>query len=228
MDQRVNARRESGLRRAAQQGLSMIITLIALVVMAFAGIALLRSVDTGTLIAGNLGLQETALASADAGTETAIAWLQTNFIGTTLYADVAASGYYATTADNCDITGGKIAGSTNDVNWTGVDPGTACNMNAVILPSTTAGIAPSYTVAYVINRICNAPGDPNQAFAADGTTTMVCARYKSGVASGSSTEIGGHYGILPLDGGIQHYYRITTRVSGPRNTVRFVQAFVVL
>ena len=93
-------RRERRLRRTAQRGLSLIITLISLVVMAFAGIALLRSVDTGTLIAGNLGLQETALASADAGTETAIAWLQTNFIGTTLFNDVAASGYYATTSDN--------------------------------------------------------------------------------------------------------------------------------
>ena len=228
MGQPVNARRKRPLRRAAQRGLSLIITLIALVVMAFAGIALLRSVDTGTLIAGNLGLQETALASADAGTETAIAWLQTNFIGTTLFNDVAASGYYATTSDNCDITGNKIAGSTNDVNWTGVDPGPNCNMNAVILPSTTAGIAPSYTVSYVINRICNAPGDPNAAFAADGTTAMVCARYKSGLSDGSSTRIGASYGSGPLDGGMQHYYRITTRVSGPRNTVRFVQAFVVL
>ncbi len=202
--------------------------MISLVLMAFAGIALLRSVDTGTLIAGNLGFQETALASADAGTEAAIAWLQTNFIGTTLHGDVSASGYYATSSDNCDLTGNKIANSTNDVNWTGADPGVDCNMNARILPSTTPGVAPGFTVAYVINRICNAPGDPNAAFAADGTTSMVCARYKSGVTNGSSTRIGASYGSGPLDGGVQHYYRVTTRVSGPRNTVRFVQAFVVL
>jgi len=228
MGQRVRARREHGLRHATQRGLSMIMTLIALVVLAFAGLTLLRSVDTGTLIAGNLGFQETALASADAGTETAIAWLQANYIGAALYADVAASGYYSTSSDNCDLTGNKVAGSTNDVNWAGADPGPDCNMNALILPSTTAGIAPGFTVAYVINRICNAPGDSNAAFAADGTTPMVCARYKSGLSDGSSTRIGASYGVAPLDGGIQHYYRITTRVSGPRSTVRFVQAFVVL
>jgi type IV pilus assembly protein PilX len=228
MGQRVNAPRRHELRRAAQRGLSMIMTLIALVVLAFAGLTLLRSVDTGTLIAGNLGFQETALASADAGTEAAIAWLQANYIGTALYADAPASGYYSTSSDNCDLTGNKIAGSTNDVNWGGTDPGADCNMNALVLPSTTAGVAPGYTVAYVINRICNAAGDPNAAFAADGTTTMVCARYKSGLSDGSSTRIGASYGVAPLDGGMQHYYRITTRVSGPRSTVRFIQAFVVL
>jgi type IV pilus assembly protein PilX len=228
MGQRVNTRLGYWLRRRTQRGLSLIVTMIALVVLAFAGIALLRSVDTGTLIAGNLGFQETALASADAGTEAAVAWLQANFIGTGLFTDVSASGYYATTSDNCDLTGNKVAGSTNDVNWTGTDPGPDCNMNARILAANTAGVAPGYTVAYVINRICNAPGDPNAALAADGTTPMVCSRYKSGLSDGSSTRIGASYGSAPLDGGMLHYYRITTRVSGPRSTVRFIQAFVVL
>jgi len=228
MGQRVITRRGHRLLSKTQQGLSLIVTMISLVVLAFAGIALLRSVDTGTLIAGNFGFQETALASADAGTEAAIAWLQANFIGTGLHNDVSASGYYSTTSDNCDLTGNKVAGATNDVNWTGTDPGPDCNMNARILAATTAGISPGYTVAYVINRICNAPGDPNAAFAADGTTPMVCARYKSGLSDGSSTRIGASYGVAPLDGGLLHYYRITTRVSGPRSTVRFIQAFVVL
>ena len=223
MDQSLSARRRPVPRRTAQRGLVLYITLMALGLMTFASIALLRSVDTGTLIAGNLGFQATALASADAGTETSIAWLQATRDSdvATLYDDVSASGYYATSTDNCDLTGNKIALSTNDVNWTGTDPGADCNVNARILPSSTTGIAPGYTVAYVINRMCTAAGAPGATFAADGTTPMVCARVK-----GASSDLGSRSGTLLLAPS-QYYYRITTRVGGPRNTVRFVQAFVV-
>jgi Tfp pilus assembly protein PilX len=213
---------------SAQRGVSLFVTLIAAALLALAALALIRSVDTSTLITGNLGFQEAALASGDAGTEAALPWLAANSTGTTLFADVPASGYYATSSDNCDLTGGKIAGSTNDVNWTGVDPGPACNMNARILASTTPGVAPGYTVAYVVNRMCNAPGDPNSAVAADGVTPMICGQYKGPLTSAASTRIGASYGSGPFVGVPQHYYRITTRVLGPRNTVRFVQAFVVI
>ena len=74
-------------------------------IIGFAAIALLRSSDTSTLVAGNLAFQKTALAAGDAGTEAAITWLTANGGGTTLFDDDAANGYYATTADACDLTG---------------------------------------------------------------------------------------------------------------------------
>lgn len=211
-----------------QGGSSMFITLVALLLLTFAGLALLRSVDTSTLISGNLGFQEAAVTTADAGTEAAITWLTANATGTTLFADVKPSGYYATSSDNCDLTGTSLSGAANDINWTGTDPGAGCAMDARILPANSAGIATGYTVAYVINRICNAPGDPNSPVAADGSTAMVCSSYVNPTTSDASTHIGASYGTGPLVGTPQNYYRITTRVSGPRNTVRFVQAFVVL
>ena len=216
-----------GIQRL-QRGMSLIVTLIALILLSYAGLALLRSVDTATLISGNLSFQEAALASGDAATETAIAWLSANAGGTTLFADVSVSGYYATSADNCDLTGSTLTGAANDVAWAGGPVGADCGMVAVTLPGTTVGIAPGYTVAYVINRICNAPGDPNSTVAADGSTAMICAQYPNPLTSNASTHIGASYGSMPLLGLPQHYYRITTRISGPRNTVRFVQAFVVL
>jgi hypothetical protein len=81
-------------------------------------------------------------------------------------------------------------------------------------------------VAYAINRMCNAAGDPNALLAADGVTPMVCSRVFGGSTSGS-TRTGGYYGNLPLSGAAQIYYRITTRITGPRNTIRFIQAYVV-
>jgi type IV pilus assembly protein PilX len=213
------------INRIAQRGVSLIVVLIAMVIMSFAAVALLRSTDTATIIAGNLGFKKTALASGDAGTEAAIGWLGANFTGATLHADIAANGYYSRSADTCDLTGQRTpTDATDDVNWTGGAPNLNCPMAARIVAP--AGVAPGYTISYVINRICNAPGDPGSVVAADGITPMICSRQSNADAS-NSTRAGGSYGSLPLSGQPQTYYRITTRVIGPRNTVRYVQAFVV-
>jgi len=212
--------------RAGQSGVSLMIVLLALVIIGFAAIALLRSSDTSTLVVGNLAFQKTALAAGDAGTETAATWLTANGGGTTLFADDAANGYYATTADACDLTGTRTPDDDDDdVNWTGVNPGDDCNMDALTVAP--AGVADGFTVRYVVNRVCNVPGDPNALFGPDGATPMSCSRIGTGASEGS-TRAGGSYGNTPLTGTTQTYYRITTRIDGPRNTVRYVQALVVL
>jgi hypothetical protein len=209
-----------------QQGISLMVVLVALVIIGFAAIALLRSSDTGTLIVGNIGFQKTALAAGDAATESAIEWLVDNSDGGDLFDDDAALGYFATTADNCDLTGARtpdVAG--DDVQWSGGDPGNGCDMVArAVAP---AGVAPGFTVRYVINRVCNAAGDPSAITAADGVTPMSCSRL-SGAGGEGSTRGGASYGNVPLVAGAQTYYRITTRIDGPRNTVRYVQALVVI
>jgi type IV pilus assembly protein PilX len=213
------------LNRFAQRGVSLIVVLIAMVIMSFAAVALLRSTDTATIIAGNLGFKKTALSSGDAGTESAITWVNANFAGTTLHVDSVANGYYSRSADVCDLTGQRTpADPTDDVNWTGGAPNANCPM--VARGVAPAGVAPGFTISYVINRICNAPGDPTQLLAADGVTPMLCSRE-------TNTQIqnrafgGACYGCQPLPNQPQTYYRITTRVIGPRNTVRYVQAFVI-
>jgi len=54
-----------------EKGLALLVAMIALVAMSLAGIALVRSIDTNTMIAGNLAFRQGATLSADAGTETA-------------------------------------------------------------------------------------------------------------------------------------------------------------
>jgi type IV pilus assembly protein PilX len=58
-----------------QRGLVLFFTLIALVVMSLAAVALIRSVDTSTMIAGNLAFRQSGNYSTDKGIEAAIAWL---------------------------------------------------------------------------------------------------------------------------------------------------------
>lgn len=221
----MNANGQKG-HRSLQRGISLIVVLIALIIISFAAIGLLRSTDTGTLIAGNLSFKKTALASGDAATEAAFAWLAANAAGGTLFVDVPASGYYATSANGCDMTGNKTPNdATDDMDWVGGAPKVNCNESALTV--NPAGVANGYTTAYVINRLCNAAGDPTAVVAADGITPMTCARVQGGTTSGS-TKSGGYYGNLPLAGASQHYYRVTARITGPRNTIRFVQAFVVM
>jgi type IV pilus assembly protein PilX len=211
--------------RTAQRGVSLVVVLISLLIMSFAAVALLRSTDTATLIAGNLTFKKTALASGDSGTETAITWLTGNLTGTMLHADRTANGYYSRSAEACDITGQRTPDDdTDDVNWDGGAANVNCPMIAITVAP--AGAEAGYTIAYVINRVCNAAGDPGSVVAADGVTPMICSR-QTNADSSSSTRAGGAYGSMPLSGVPQTYYRITTRVTGPRNTVRYVQAFVV-
>lgn len=217
-----------GIRtRHRQGGVSLIVVLIALLIMGLAAAALLRSSDTGTLITGNLAFQQTALASGDAATEAAVTWLAASAAGTTLESDSTADGYYASTMDACDLTTTRTSAAADDVNWTGLDPGASCNMVALTPATQPAGVAANFKVRYVINRVCNAAGDPLALYAADGITPMNCSRLGVGASEGS-TRGGPSYGNTPLSGESQQYYRITVRVDGPRNSVRYIQTLVVI
>lgn len=212
-----------------QRGISLIVVLIGLVIISFAAVALLRSSDTATLIAGNLGFKKAALASGDAGSEAAIAWLNANASGTTLHADQTANGYYASSRDGCDMTGNRTPNNSNDdVDWSGDDPQPSCNMSALTPGAQPAGVANGYTVSYVINRMCNAAGNPASVLAADGITAMICSSADASGSGDESTKVGPDYSGYAFTGSARTYYRITTRIAGPRNTVRYVQAWVVL
>ena len=56
-----------------QRGLVLFFALIALVAMSLAALALVRSVDTSTLISGNLAFRQAATTSADGGVENSVA-----------------------------------------------------------------------------------------------------------------------------------------------------------
>ena len=108
--------------------------------------------------------------------------------------DVAASGYYATTSDNCDLTGNKVAGSTNDINWAGSDPGADCNMDArdpaVEHGGRRAGLHRRLRDQPHLQRARRSErGLRRRRHDADGVRA-----YKSGLSDGSSTRIGASYG----------------------------------
>jgi hypothetical protein len=127
------------------------------------------------------------------------------------------------------MTGNRTPNTADDnVDWTGINPQPACNMSALTPGTPPAGTATGYTVSYVINRMCNAAGNPGSVLAADGITAMICSSADASGSGDESTKVGPDYSGYAFSGSARTYYRITTRIAGPRNTVRFVQAWVVL
>lgn len=97
----IQARPEScvhGHLRSRQNGAALLIALIMLVAMTLAGIALVRSVDTTNIIAGNLAFQQATTHSGDQGIEAAITWLQVATPATLEGTAPAANSYVATWA----------------------------------------------------------------------------------------------------------------------------------
>ncbi len=182
---------------ARQRGIVLFIALIVLVALSLAGIALVRSVDTNVMIAGNLAFRQNATLAGDRGIEAARAWML-GVTGTTLYVNQTGNGYYANWQD-IDFTGTDP--DKTDFNW---------SANAFGLAVDATG----NTVQYVIHRLCDLPGAP---------TVVNCVKSPVGGTS-SSTKGTVDYGTYPLSSASQVYYRVTVRITGPRNTVSYVQA----
>lgn len=185
--------------RPQQRGAVLFIALIVLVAMSLAGIALIRGVDTANLIAGNLAFKQNATHGGDWGVEEGRAWLQSQ-PATALYNDVPGR-YYAAMQTGLDFT--NTDPSKPDFDW---------DNNAFNAGADPAG----NQVRYVIHRMCDLAGNPG---------SVNCVRTTTGGTS-DSTKGGATYGGAALPSTSQIYYRITARVTGPRNTVSYVQMMV--
>src|SRR6266513_651024 len=85
--------------RGRQGGTILIIALIVLVAMTLAGIATMRSVDTATITASNIGLRQASVNAADQGIQAGVNWLTAN-LGPTLVNDshnpgITSKGYFS-------------------------------------------------------------------------------------------------------------------------------------
>jgi len=201
-------RRTARIARRAQRGVILFIALIVLVAMSLTGIALIRSVDTNLLVAGNLAFRQGATIAGDWGVESARAYLKTtlNANKNALDNDQLAAAYYATWQSNLDMTGSGVG---TLFNW-GADSK---------LVGTDSG---GNEVRYVLHRMCGIAGPSSSA-------TANCV--KTAGTAGSSGADGGtkgsvSYSTLALPSPTVIYYRVTVRILGPRNTLSFVQAML--
>lgn len=189
---------------ARQRGVVLLITLIVLVAMTLAAISLVRSVDTTNVIAGNLAFRQTATLSGDIGTEAAIAWIEAHNTGNTLFSRQPGFGYFAKHQD-------PLSNQSWDDWWT-----------QVVIPNGFFTLAPDTagnTVSYRIDRMCELEEDPNTP-----APPANCQISTIKVSTGSS-QTSQSQGLTTAK---QIIYRITSRISGPRNSVTYVQATIAL
>jgi type IV pilus assembly protein PilX len=208
------AREAAAPRR--QGGVVLFIALIILVAMALAGIALVRSVDTGVIVAGNIAFKQGATLAGDQGLEAARAWLMANKAN--LNSDriaAGASAYYANWQAGFDLTGTDPDTSKPDFDWKGVGLEVTANDGA------------GNRVRYVIHRLCANSG------VSPAATSCVRVSAASGGGGAKGGEYGGRRGYEAggETGGFNLastlvYYRVTVRVDAPRNTVSYVQALL--
>lgn len=195
-----------------QRGLALLVAMIVLVVMSIAGIALIRSVDTGVLIAGNLAFRQSASHSGDAGIEAARTWLLANTAS--LSNDSPSNGYYANSQASLDLTGNKTTATSDDVAWNGT---------GVSTPRCLATDSIGNTVCFIIHRMCDTSGTSLDA-ATCTTKTGALGGSGQGANRQMTTYQEGSWTSTTAFG----YYRVTVRVAGPRNNFAFVQAFLII
>ena len=198
-----------GLARR-QTGVVLMVALIMLVAMTLAGLALVRSMDTTNLIAGNMEFQQAATHSADAGVEAAVAWLELNNTMGGLDNNLAGSGYTSSAQVN-------TANQSGPAIWAALSPAGVCALpvaGGVCSAAPGTPDASGNTISFIIQRLCNATGNRNGAG---------CA-----VSPGTSSTQGNNEGAgeQQLTFSTAVYYRVTVRVLGPRNTVSYVQSIV--
>ena len=194
----LDGKRNLGGTAPNQRGVVLFVALIVLIVMTLAGLALLRQMSAGTSIAGNIAFKENATSGADRGVETARAWVMANAAS---FQDSFANGYHSS--------------------WeTGVDP-TAFPWDTQSRELTAAESDITLTgnrVRYIVHRLCQTAdmgaNDPAQR-CSDST----------GVNTGGSRG-GISYGATTAAAAATPFYRITTRVDGPRNTVSYTQVLM--
>ncbi|WP_290870793.1 pilus assembly protein PilX [Aquabacterium sp.] len=209
--------------KSHQAGLSLIFALLALVALSLAGVALVRSVGTGTLVLGNLGFKQSTTASAETATQTAITALQA--LAST-EADTPASGYYASVDNNLlDATGQQITTGSNapnrlliawEANCTHVTTNRAhCDYQPVTVASDAST---GTTTQYAIFRMCRSNGAVNTQTCAMPTTTSGSSSTKRGKLD--------YADYARFGNAASPYFRVIVRVVGERNTVSFTETIV--
>lgn len=188
-----------------QRGVVLLFSLIILVILLAGGVAVIRSMNSSMFSAGNLAFKRDLMNQGDAAISTVLVSLQSGALsaaGATA-ANVPAANYSATPlATNAQ---GIPNALLSDTAFAAV--GVASN--------DITGATPDVTIRYVIDQLC----DGSTAALALQSTGCVFPASNTAVTGGSSQGIGKR---APLPAAL--LYRVSVRVTGPRNTQVFIQA----
>lgn len=200
-----------------QRGVTLLIAMIVLVAMTLAGIALVRSVDTAALLAGNLAFKQSAASSADRGMETALAVL-TSMTASQLEGTGSPSGYSAT------VPWDTVANKPSPLDFSGNATPTATDNFSWSAAAAVAADDADNSADYMIHRLCQGTGALDVATCTtwSGKTDPV---HGVGILNDQLDYDPNKMEVKPAT--LRGVYRVTVRVNGPRNTANYIQAIVI-
>jgi Tfp pilus assembly protein PilX len=182
-----------------QQGVVLIFSLIVLLILAIGAVAVLRSVNSSLLSAGNLAFHRDLVNQAEQAVSNVMTEFKTNappLSGATT-ADLPAANYVSTVLPT-NAQGVPLVLLGNNTVFNTV----ASSANDI------PGATPDVTIRYVIDRLCTNTGT---------ASTLNCVQ-STGVPPGGSGDH--NTGVAPPSATV---YRVSVRVDGPRATQAFLQ-----
>jgi len=187
---------------ASQRGVIVLFTMIAVVLLLIGSVALVRSFDTAQTLAGNMAFKRDLMNQAERGIARALASVSPAGaleFDSVRQADSTADNYSATTLPS--NSHGIPSILIDEAAWQ------ASGMTGTDIVDGSAGIQ----IRYVIDRMCSAGGM---------STAANCA------ISSLNIDKNGTNWVRRAGGGMLPVYRISVRVTGPRNTQTYVQSTV--
>ncbi len=191
--------------KGRQRGLVLEIVLIVLVAMLFASVALFRSVDASSSVAGNIAFKTDASNRAQLAFEGVFDWLKN------------ASNYstYVAAGTDCNTNTCNYSARMQKTDAQGIPEilsGTTSAFDAVYSNANNRITADGMTVRYLIERMCTQTGAPK---------TDYCVMSQVAPEGGTQPMAGPRVLGKPV-------FRVSVRVDGPRNTVAYTQVTVTL
>jgi hypothetical protein len=229
-----------------QRGVVLLIALIVLVAMTLAGIGMMRSVDTGSMIAGNMAFRQATSNANDAGISAGFNAL----VSVANTANAADPTILQFNGDNTVPCAGNVTGATaagcgggGNINLPGYYP----------IPMTFGGVGGTCEVDKTCTQTRDYTWWTNDAYwAAANAPTITITDPNGGIIATVSYLIHRmcknpgpkdttcQFYTPPCRGGdnsntfssefcpIQTFYRITSRAVGPRNSVTYSQVLVLI
>jgi len=197
---------------------SLAFALMAIVALSVAALTLVRTVDLGTLLLGNLAFKQDATAQAERALQQAQTWLQTH--ATELQEDATAAGYYASHPSGLDPTGRRSDPNRVLIDWAGDGCAGQSSHASCTHRALRAGASGDGTVLrYAIFRWCSQSGPAN-------VGNNVCPQPAGGGGAGNARGQVDYSRYERFTGGAGVYYRVLVRVEGTRQTVSTVEALL--
>jgi type IV pilus assembly protein PilX len=208
--------------RPGQRGVVLLFSLIALVVMLVAAVAMVRSFNTSLFTAGNIAFKRDLLNQGERVVPVVLATMQTGVLstGAARAASLVNSNYSATIlASNAQGIPLALLGSDADFTTFGR------TANDIVVPGQQV------TLRYVVDRLCDSIG-LDTALGADhcNLASDGAPRGGSGSDPQKAENASGSGGGPVLAGAVQQQvvYRLSIRVTGPRSTQAFFQTTFTL